>query len=211
LLILLGVIGLSIWAYPQLPLKVVTHWNFYSQPDGWSSRNFHVLFFPALLIFIYALLSIVPKFDKRGNSYPEFAGVYIMIRNIVLLFLAFIFLVTTLYNLGYAINIAGTVAGAVGALMIILGNYFVKLKRNSVVGIRTGWSLYSENTWNKTHRFGSRVFMIWGVGIIIAPWLQPVFAFWILFGGVAFAAIGTIVASYIFYKKEKDNEKMLKQ
>lgn len=203
ILILLAAVGLSLWAYPQLPARVITHWGFNSQANGWGSREFHTIFFPALLVVLYVLLSLLPKFDPMGARYQEFAGVYRAMRTLILLVLFVVFVAATLVNLGYAINIGATVAGAVGLMMIILGSYFKKLKRNFFVGIRTPWTLSSENVWDKTHLLGGRLFMIWGLGLILAPWLASVAAFIILFGGMAVTIAWVCIYSYILYKREK--------
>jgi len=203
LLILLATVGLSLWAYPQLPARVITHWSFNGQANGWSSREFHTIFFPALLVVFYVLLSFLPKLDPMGARYQEFAGVYRTMRTLILLVLFVVFVAATLANLGYAINIGATVAGAVGLMMIILGNYFKKLKRNFFVGIRTPWTLSSENVWDKTHLLGGRLFMIWGLGLILAPWLASVAAFIILFGGMAVTITWVCIYSYVLYEREK--------
>lgn len=203
LLILLIVVGLSYWAYPQLPARVITHWNFYGQADGWSSREFHIIFFPGLLVVMYALFNLVPKFDPHGERYQEFADVYRKIRNLILLTLFIVFLAATFVNLGYAVNIGVIVASTVGLMMIILGSYFDKLKRNSLIGIRTPWTLLSDDVWDKTHHLGGRLFMLWGLGLIIAPWLTPLVALTILLGGIVVIITWVSIYSYILYRKEK--------
>lgn len=202
-LIILVVTILSIWAYPQLPAVVVSHWDFAGKANGWMSREFHAIFFPLLLIGMYALLSVVPKFDPRGERYREFASVYLIMRNAILLVLGVVFVVATFSNLGYAINIGATVAGIIGLLMIFLGNYFGKLKRNFFIGVRTPWTLSSDNVWNKTHRLGGRLFILWGLCLIAAPWLPQMFAYILLFGGLVVVIAWTTVYSYILFKKEK--------
>jgi uncharacterized membrane protein len=203
LVILFLVTVFSIWSYPQLPNLVVSHWDFYGRANGWSSREFHAIFFPALLLAMYVLFSLMPKFDPRGDNYSEFAGVYLKMRTAILLVLATVFVAATLANLGYNINIGATVAGVIGLLMIVLGNYFGKLKRNFFIGIRTPWALSSDNVWNKTHRLGGRLFMIWGVLLILAPWLAPTIAFAFLFGGIVVVISWTTIYSYMVFKKEK--------
>lgn len=42
-----------------------------------------------------------------------------------------------------------------GIVFIILGNYMPKTKKNNVVVARTAWSMYNNNTWRKSNRFGS--------------------------------------------------------
>lgn len=203
ILILLATIGLSIWAYPQLPGQVVSHWGFNGEANDWSSREFHSIFFPALLVAMYALFSVLPKFDPNSERYAEFSGAYLSIRNLILLVLFIIFTATTFFNLGYAINIGIIVSGSIGLLMIALGSYFKKIKRNWFVGIRTPWTLSSENVWNKTHILGGRLFMIWGACLVLAPWLTPTIAFLILFGGIIIIIPWIFIYSYILYRNEK--------
>ena len=39
-----------------------------------------------------------------------------------------------------------------------------KAKRNTVVGFRTAWSMYNDNTWRKSNRFGA-------ISIVVAKWM----------------------------------------
>jgi len=202
-LMVLAAIGLSLWAYPQLPEQVVSHWGFNGEANGWSSREFHAIFFPALLAVMYALFSILPKFDPNSERYKEFAGAYLAIRNLIMAVLLVIFGAATFSNLGYAINIGAVVTGTIGIMMIVLGSYFEKLKRNWFVGIRTPWTLSSENVWNKTHRLGGILFMFWGFALILIPWLMPNIALPVLSGSMLIIVLWIVVYSYILYRDEK--------
>lgn len=55
----------------------------------------------------------------------------------------------------------------IGVMLIILGNYMPKTKRNHVAGLRVSWSMYSDTTWMKSNRFGGAAMMIAGLLIII--------------------------------------------
>ena len=54
-----------------------------------------------------------------------------------------------------------------GIVFIVVGNFMTKAKRNTVVGFRTAWSMYNDNTWRKSNRFGSISIVIAGVLTII--------------------------------------------
>ncbi len=200
MVILISIIT-SIFTYPFLPTTVASHWNIQGQVDGWISRNFHVIFFPTLLLGIYLLMNFIPRLDPRKERYQEFTSVYLLIRNLIISTLLIVFLAATIYNLGYNINIGAITAGTIGVLMIIMGNYFGKLKRNWFIGIRTPWTLSSENSWNKTHRFSGKVFIIWGLLLMIIPWLSPDYAL-ITIGSLLIAIPVIFIYSYIVYKKD---------
>lgn len=207
LLILLAAISLSLWSYNLLPDQVITHWNFAGEADGWGSRQFHAILFPSMLAAIYLMFNFLPKIDPRSDRYAEFSGVYLIMRNFIMLIMMIIFAAATFVNLGYQLNIGGIVAGAVGLLIIVIGNYFGKLKRNYFVGIKTPWTLASENVWNKTHRLGSRLFIVWGALLVTSPWLPAPIAFLILFGGIIAMLAWLSIYSYVLYRNEKKNNK----
>ncbi|PKM86989.1 hypothetical protein CVU83_03590, partial [Candidatus Falkowbacteria bacterium HGW-Falkowbacteria-2] len=152
LLLIVLAIGLSIWAYPQLPERVASHWNVAGEVDGWSSRLFHSIFFPALLVGLYVMFIVLPYLDPKKERYAEFTGVYRMIKDAILFVMTGVFVVATFYNLVYDINVGVVIPSLIGILFLVMGNYFGKIKRNWFVGIKTPWTLSSENIWNKTHR-----------------------------------------------------------
>jgi uncharacterized membrane protein len=53
-----------------------------------------------------------------------------------------------------------------GGLFILIGNYLSKFPRNFFVGIRTPWTLASDEVWNRTHRLGGWVFIL--AGLVLA-------------------------------------------
>ena len=202
-LLLLITVGFSLWSYNLLPDMVATHWNIQGQVDAWGSKKFSNLFFPGLLIAIYLLFNFIPNLDPKKERYAEFANVYLMMRNAILSVFVIVFISTTLFNLGYQLNISAIVGGAIGILFLLIGNYFGKLKLNFFVGFRTPWTLSSENVWNKTHRVGGKAFIILGLIIAISPWLEPLAA--IIAMSIGFVLmIGVGVYSYILFRREKN-------
>ncbi|MFA5029769.1 MAG: SdpI family protein [Patescibacteria group bacterium] len=202
-LLLAIAVVLSCLFHPLLPERVASHWNFSGQVDGWSSKNFHTFFFPLLLIGMYILFLVLPYLDPKRERYQEFLPIYKIFRNLILLVLLVIYLAASLYNIGWPINIGVVVALAIGILMIVLGNYLGKIKNNWFLGIRTPWTLSSENVWNKTHRLGGWLFMLFGLIIIVAPWLPEIVATVAFVFGIALLLIGTTVYSYWLYRKER--------
>lgn len=201
ILIIVGIV--TFVTYPMLPAQVASHWNFAGQVDGWTSKAFHAIFFPCLLLGVYLLLLFVPAADPRRERYTEFRGAYGIFRHMILIVLTIIYLAATFYNLGYPISVGKVVPWVIGIMMLVLGNYMSKIKFNWFVGVRTPWTLSSEAVWNKTHRVGGYLFMIFGVLIIIAPYLPNFWNALALFGGVVMLLVGTFLYSYIEYRKEK--------
>ena len=53
-----------------------------------------------------------------------------------------------------ALDINQLLFGLLGVSMVLLGNIMPKLRMNSVVGLRTVWSIKNETAWKKSQRFG---------------------------------------------------------
>ena len=74
--LILSLYILGYFFYPYLPERVPSHWNISGQVDGYSSRTFHVLFFPSMILALYVLMSFAPILDPRPENYKKFQGVY---------------------------------------------------------------------------------------------------------------------------------------
>ena len=55
----------------------------------------------------------------------------------------------------------------IGIIFIVLGNFMTKTRINGVVGVRICWSMYNDNTWRKSNRFGAFAIMIAGILTIV--------------------------------------------
>ncbi len=65
-----------------------------------------------------------------------------------------------------AFNVLRPVAAAVGVLLIAVGNYLGKARRNAVFGIKTPWTLADDTVWDRTHRFTGLAMVLGGVVLI---------------------------------------------
>jgi uncharacterized membrane protein len=94
---------------------------------------------------------------------------------------------------------------AVGLLLIVLGNYMGKLRKNFFVGIRTPWTLASDDVWERTHRMGGRVFVLAGLASVVAALAgaAPGTMLYVL----AAAAIVTVAYSYLIYRLRETHDK----
>jgi uncharacterized membrane protein len=194
-------IGISLWAYPQLPDQVPTHWNAAGEVDGYSSKLFAVLFGPILLTSIYGMLLGVAKIDPRKENYQKFAGVYRVFVNVTSTFFVAIHIAVIFSGLGYHVHMDWIANIGLGLLFMILGNYLPKVKANYFIGIRTPWTLANETVWAKTHRFGGKVFFIGGVMLIVSAFVTSTFRVFLLISSIVFIAVVPMVYSYFVYKK----------
>lgn len=90
-----------------------------------------------------------------------------------------------------------------GIVLIIIGNYMPKLKQNSLIGLRTSWSMKNEATWKKSQKFGGISFILLGILMIIGNvfvlhGIQSLVYTLVLFGT---DLIASTVYSYLVAKK----------
>ncbi len=193
--------------YNNLPEKVASHWNFAGQVDGWSSNTFHGIFFPLLIICLYGLLLIMPMIDPQKENYQKFTGTYHIFKGLIVATLSIIYFVTTLFNLGYQINVGVIVATTIGILMMIIGFYLKDIKENWFIGVKTPWTLSSPKVWEKTHKFSSWLFIIFGLIIIAAPHLSAILATILFVIGILGITLGSFLYSYVIFSLEKKGKK----
>ncbi|MBI4779454.1 SdpI family protein [Candidatus Falkowbacteria bacterium] len=203
LLLIILALASGVFFYNNLPERIATHWNFAGEIDGWGSGKTQAIIFPLLIIGIYLLFLLIPYLDPKKERYEQFNKVYHIFKGIILALMAVIYFIVGLNGLGYNLPVGAIIPGLIGLLFIILGNYLGKIKMNWFMGIRTPWTLSSEEVWNKTHRFGGKMFILAGflmIAEIFLPlsWKLPVFIIM-----MAVLLLGTVGYSYFVYLQEK--------
>jgi uncharacterized membrane protein len=203
LLVIVVSFALGFYFYQHFPEQVVTHWDFAGNPDGYSGKFFGAFGLPFMLLGLYGLFLLLPLIDPKKERYPEFQKVYHLLKAVFLLGLLGVFIVASLANLGYQVPMNHIVPILVGLLMIVIGNFMGKIKNNWFIGIRTPWTLSSENVWNKTHRLGGWLFVLYGILLMMTPLLGYAFGEVVFIAG-AVAVVGvTLIYSYVIHKKEQ--------
>lgn len=97
----------------------------------------------------------------------------------------------------------------IGVMLIILGNYMPKTKKNHIAGVRVSWSMYNDATWMKSNRFGGVSIMIAGLSIIITTvFVRSAIAVVLLLVYILVATAITLIYSHKIYKTElsKNNQ-----
>ena len=92
-------------------------------------------------------------------------------------------------------------AALLGVMDILLGNILPKCRQNSMMGVRTPWTLESEEVWYKTHRLGG--FLMVGGGVLSLVFCLFLPGMWALGADLAvtvLAAVVLTIASWRFSK-----------
>lgn len=167
-----------------MPDTVPLHYNFAGEIDRWGSKYEHFLM-PALPIVFVVLMQVITYFQEkkiedeptpreqasRRNNIKVVRIVTIVFEIFWLILICWI-LWTSKENANIetaqtATNIGQFIWIALGILLVVIGNILPKSRMNSVIGVRTTWSMYNEETWSKSNRFGGIVLMVTGVAMVI--------------------------------------------
>ena len=196
----------SIYLWDQLPDQVPIHFNIQGEADDWGPKWINAFLIPGIAMAIYIFLLIIPVIDPKRRIVSAQKPVS-AIRIFTTLFMIGIYgfvMAKTLeidVDLGIYINIS------VGVLILIIGNYMNTIKPNYFIGIRTPWTLENPEVWKKTHRIGSKLWVVGGLIMILNAVFIPVSYSQIIFYiTVALIALVPIVLSYIYFKKLETND-----
>jgi uncharacterized membrane protein len=108
---------------------------------------------------------------------------------------------TVAWNLGWRFSFMRMLAPAMGGLFVGIGVVLRGARLNWFMGIRTPWTLSSEEVWDRTHEVGSRLFMVSGglaaLGALAEGWLSLA----LIIVPVMFTGIYTVYYSYSEYQR----------
>lgn len=191
---------------PSMPDQMPSHWGL-DGVDEWSSKENSIALavMPAILLIV---LFIVPRIDPKRRNFDRFAGIYRTFAAVITLFMMAVSWMGPLTVWGY-LSTNGTLLntllfGFFGVLFIGLGNYLPRIKPNFTFGIRTPWTLASEEVWRRTHRASGPAFVIAGMATLVAALFSsvaPTITFWVMLVSILGATAFAGAYSYLAWRK----------
>jgi uncharacterized membrane protein len=186
-------------------LLLPTHWGLGGQPDRFADK-WLALFLPvAMAGGVSFLLGFLPALEPRLANLERSAGLYHWTWAALLLVSAVIELIVISVALRWGFDVDQIIIGAIGLTLILVGNQLGKSRSMYLVGIRTPWTLASEDVWIKTHRLGGKLMVGGGLLMILAA-LVPIPSG--LLSGIFGATLALIVGapaiySYLLWRHEQ--------
>ena len=207
LLVLIAAIAPFIYAYfiwDSLPERVALHFGIDGTPDSFGAKK-SVLNVPILLmvvsIGVFFLIKNITKFDpKKAAPMPDDAREKMAFA--VVLFMSGL----SVYVLHAAMKSQtdNFIFVIVGLLLVVMGNLMHSLKPSYFIGIRLPWTLENAENWRKTHQFGSKIYVIGGLILLLAAMFVPTeMMVGVVLGVVAIIVIIPTVFSYREFKKNR--------
>ena len=163
-----ALVGVSALHYDHLPARMAVHFGLDGQPNGWMDRPYATWGFDAFAIAVWALLRFSPdvmpsaEWQERSRKSP--------------MALAALLTALLLAGVGGLLVHGGlhpdaapgpALAAVLGGWLVVLSVVLPRLRRNPLVGIRTPWTLTSDENWSRVHRLGSYVYAAAGLGCLV--------------------------------------------
>ncbi|HLK39277.1 MAG TPA: SdpI family protein [Polyangiaceae bacterium] len=161
--LLAGTFVCTVFVYARLPNPMPTHFGLDGRPNGWMPRAIGAWVAPVVATVACALVRfggpLLPgDWRVRLESSPRRA-----------LAAATAALLTAVHVMGLRAALGPThrmghvVWVALGVFFVALGQVLPRTRRNPFVGVRTTWTLTSDENWARTHRVAAYTFTVGGV------------------------------------------------
>lgn len=193
--------GALLWN--RLPDPMASHWDVNDHVNGYMSKFWGVYMMPLVTIIMFLLFLIIPNIDPLKANIAQFRETFNLFIAFMVGFMMYIHVLTLRWNMGYTnLGIGKAILPAMGLLFFVIGSMVRKAKRNWFIGIRTPWTLSSDNVWNETHRLGGILFMVSGVIAVVGGFFGGAIAFWSIMIPVFGTSVFLVVYSYVLYQRE---------
>lgn len=207
-LVVLAELAVSAWAWGEIPdgALVPIHWGIDGRADGFAPKEVGLLVAPAITALLTVLLVVIPRFEPRRENLARSGRAYRTVVVGIVVLLGVLHAAAVLAAVDPTVDVARVVATAVGLLFAVIGNQLGKVRSNYMFGIRTPWTLASDRSWDRTHRFAGRLWVVVGLGLAvlaIAGVAGGALAT-VLLGGLLLSTVASVIYSYKTWADDPD-------
>jgi len=192
--------AIAFYFYPKMPDTVASHWNERGEVNGYMSKFWGLFLMPIISVIMFLFFLLIPKIDPLKENIDKFRKYFDNFILLIILFLFYIYLLTIFWNLDKRFDMGSFIVPPIGILFYYAGILVENAKRNWFIGIRTPWTLSSDNVWDKTHKLGGKLFKIGGIITVFGVFF-PKYSFYFIFP-IFFVSIYLFIYSYLEHKKE---------
>ncbi|MCL2448205.1 MAG: DUF1648 domain-containing protein [Polyangiaceae bacterium] len=154
--------------YGRLPDPMPTHFGVSGRPNGWMSRAWGAWLLPVLNAAVAALFKfgagLLPR-EWRGRL--EASPVRIL-SLITVAFLSAVHLLVLHAALSRSKALGAEIWVIAGVFFAAAGQILPRTRRNPFIGVRTTWTLTSDENWARTHRMAGYAFSVGGAVAVLA-------------------------------------------
>lgn len=184
--------------WEEIPNTIPVHYNLYGEADRWGGKNtlyFIVILVPLLVYILFFLVKYIDPKKKIRSAGSKFYHIRIFLSMLI----AGILVLYLQELIDPSSNFQSTIFVVLGFIFFVLGNYFRNIKPNYFVGFRTPWTLENEEVWRATHHYGSVVWFVGGLLMILLNLWKPIQDIWIINSGIITVLV-LVPILYSFHK-----------
>jgi uncharacterized membrane protein len=206
-ILILVMAAISLAAAAILPATVPLRFDAHGVATSYGSAALPLAVMPLAALVVSAVFAgltrIEPRRDNLAASRAAYATRWIGAVAVIAIVHAWIVYTLLTTARGSApVDPTRLVFALVGATIAIAGSQLAKLRSNFMIGIRTPWTLSSDQVWERTHRLARVPVMLAGLTILLAAFAAPVaLLFKLTMTVVIVLAAGLIVLSYVLWRR----------
>jgi uncharacterized membrane protein len=198
-LFIVAAVGVTAFLYPSLPDAVPSHWNIRGEVDGYLSKPWGVIILPLSAILVFVVMRLIPVISPKGYRTESFANVVHIFQVAMVGFMSIVAILVLLAASGVNVPMNESIFAMLGVMFMVIGNYLGKTRKNFFLGIRTPWTLASDEVWGRTHRLAGRLFILQGLIMLSGVLFEIPIA--VLIGMVGVIVVVPVVYSYVVYRR----------
>jgi uncharacterized membrane protein len=200
-------LGASLIVGASLPDDVLLpiHWGLNGEPDGYAGKWTALLLPAGITAAMSLIFYALPAIEPRREGLERSRGLYLWGWVALLLIGGAIQLALVAPALGWPVDSTRLIVGATGAMLVLIGNQLGKSRSMYLMGVRTPWTLASEDVWIRTHRLAGKLMVAGGLLIVAAALLAPApeRLTALLIAVVSLSAAVPIVYSFLLWRRER--------
>ena len=199
-------VSLAVGSTVPEDLRLPTHWGLNGEPDSYAPKWVALLLPAAITAAVSLLFHFLPVLEPRREGLERSRGLYLWgWASLLVMGTAIEFaLVSTALDWGVPVN--SVIVAATGLMLIPIGNQLGKSRSMYLIGLRTPWTLASEEVWIKTHRLGGKLMVAGGLALVAAA-LAPIpsgLLATVVIAVIAVSAAVPIVYSFLLWRREQN-------
>ena len=196
-------------ALPFLPDQIPAHYDAGGQVNRWGSK-YESLIIPGITVlfglFMLGMSRFCARREENGHNNEKVCLIMGILSMLLFDGMTGFFLYTAFGGVeslsSVTIDINQLVCGLLGLSMVVIGNIMPKLRMNSLMGLRTSWSMKNETTWKKSQRFGGISFIAGGaVMVVLCFLLKGMTCFWASMGILLLLSVTDVWYTYKIAKE----------
>lgn len=202
--LLVLMLALSAWAVYGLPADVrgPVHWDYRLKPDRWAGKAGFLLLAPALSLLLGLFFAVSPRVDPRMDNLEKSAASYHVCWLAAASLCAMLHVGFVGRAAGWSLRMEALLPMALALMLMTVGNVLGKVRSNHLIGVRTPWTLASDEVWTRSNRATGRLLVITGLlGFIAAIAGKQTLALGALTVGALGSAVFGFLYSYLAWRR----------